>query len=341
MFAHRLPRLLFVVLALAFSVNALRADYRGAIVIDAANGSVLHEENADAASPPASVTKLMTFLVAHDAIAAGRIRLDTPVTANAADQAMGGTQVFLAAGETFTVEELLFAVMIESANDAAHALAIPVAGSREAFVAAMNARAKSLGMRNTVFRTPHGLPPSTRDSADGDLTTPRDLSLLARELVTKTDVLRYSSVRARLFGAGVRAQPQPMRNHNKLITTVEGCDGLKTGFTRAAGFCLVATAQRGTKRVIVAVMGSPDAKTRDAHVKRLVEEGFAKIPADSVFSGAPVPLTPVGVTPLPGGATPVTPVTPVAPGASGASSSAPQPEAAEEDATVRFVLPKR
>jgi D-alanyl-D-alanine carboxypeptidase len=335
MFAARLPRLLSIFIALALAAGALRADYRGALVLDAASGAVLHEENADAASPPASVTKLMTFLVVHDAVAAGRIRLDTPVTANAADQAMGGTQVFLASGETFPVEELLYAVMIESANDAAHALAIPVAGSREAFVAAMNARAQSLGMRNTVFRTPHGLPPSTRDSSDGDLTTPRDLALLARELVTKTDVLRYSSMRARLFGAGVRAQPQPMRNHNKLIATVEGCDGLKTGFTRAAGFCLVATAQRGTKRVIVAVMGSPDAKTRDAHVTRLIEEGFAKIPVESVFTGAPVSITPVGIAPLPVGVTPVTPLAP------GASASTPDPEVEEEDATVRFVLPKR
>lgn len=328
MFAVRLPRAFAFLLSLVLATSALRADYRGALVLDAASGAVLHEENADAVSPPASVTKLMTFLVVHDAIAAGRIRLDTPVTANAADQAMGGTQVYLAAGETFTVEELLYAVMIESANDAAHALAIPVSGSREAFVAAMNERARAIGMRNTVFRTPHGLPPSSRSAADGDLTTPRDLALLGRELVGKTDVLRYSSVRARLFGEGVRAQPQPMRNHNKLITTVEGCDGLKTGFTRAAGFCLVATAQRGTKRVIVAVMGSPDAKTRDAHVRRLIEEGFAKIPADSVFAGAPVPLAPIPAT----GVTPVTPVSPVTPGAN---------PAPEEDSTVRFVLPKR
>jgi len=303
-------------LTLALLGSLARADYRGALVLDAASGAILHEENADAPSPPASVTKLMTFLIVHDAIAAGRIRLDTPVTANAADQSMGGTQVFLAAGETLPVEELLFAVMVESANDAAHALAIPVAGSREAFVAAMNARAQALGMRNTVFRTPHGLPPSSRDASDGDLTTPRDLALLARELVSKTDVLRYSSVRARLFGEGVRTTPQPMRNHNKLITTVEGCDGLKTGFTRAAGFCLVATAQRGTKRVIVAVMGSPDAKTRDAHVRRLIEEGFAKIPETSVFTGAPVSLTPVEAI----------------------SKSQPK---ADETPSVRFVLPPR
>jgi D-alanyl-D-alanine carboxypeptidase (penicillin-binding protein 5/6) len=312
-------------LLLAFSATALRADFRGAIVLDAASGAVLHEENADAVSPPASVAKLMTFLVVHDALAAGRLRLDTPVTANAADESMGGTQVYLAAGETFPVEELLHALMVESANDAAHALCIPAAGSREAFVAAMNARAAQLGMRNTVFRSPHGLPPASRKPDDGDLTTPRDLALLARELVTRTDVLRYSSVRARLFGEGIRPTPQPMRNHNKLLLSVEGCDGLKTGFTRAAGFCLVATAQRGNQRVIVAVMGSPDAKTRDAHVARLINEGFAKIPAGSVFTGAPVAVTPVA--PATSAPVPVSPVAPAAP--------------AEDDATVRFVIPKR
>jgi D-alanyl-D-alanine carboxypeptidase len=318
-----LARLLAASLALV-AVSITRADYKGAIVLDAASGAVLHEENADAVSPPASVTKLMTFLVVHDALAASQIQLATPITATAADQSMGGTQVNLAAGETFTVEELLYAVMIESANDAAHAF-VAIAGGREAFVARMNARAQALGMTHTVFRSPHGLPPSSRNPADGDLTSPRDLAILARELVSHTDVLRYSSVRVRPFGQGVRAEPLPMRNHNKLLASVEGCDGLKTGYTRSAGFCLVATAQRGSKRVIVAVMGSPDAKTRDNHVKRLIEEGFAKIPADSVFTGAPTAVAPVPVE----AATSVVPV-----GASGAAAPA-------EEAGVRFVLPAK
>ena len=296
--------------------SALLADFNGYAVMDAATGTILAEENADLAAPPASITKLMTYLVTHDAIVAGRINLATPVTANAADQSMGGTQVFLAVGETFPVEQLLQATMVASANDAAHALVIPVAGSREAFIAAMNARAQTLGMRNTVFRSPHGLPPSSRKLADGDITTPRDLALLARELVTHTDVLRYSSTRTGFFGEGIRPTPQPMKNHNALLLTVPGCDGLKTGFTRAAGFCLVATAQRGTKRVIVAIIGSPDAKTRDAHTARLIEEGFAKIPDTSVFVASPV----TGVAPVE--------TMPVSPSAN------------EEVPAVRFVLPK-
>ncbi|TAG28864.1 MAG: D-alanyl-D-alanine carboxypeptidase [Verrucomicrobia bacterium] len=311
---------------LAIPLAGLRAEFQGAIAMDAANGNILIEENPDDASPPASVVKLMTFLVVHDALASGRVQLSTPVTANSTDQSMGGTQVFLSAGETFSVEELLYATMIESANDAAHALAIPVAGSREAFVAQMNARAQGLGMKNTVFRSPHGLPPASRDLADSDISSPRDLALLARELVTHTDALRYSSVRARLFGEGVRPKPQPLRNHNKLLASVEGCDGLKTGFTRSAGFCLVATAQRGTKRVIVAVTGSPDAKTRDAHVARLIDEGFAKIPDSSVFIGGP--------------ATPVVLVVKRSP-ASPEAPSAPETAPEEETPTVRFVMPSK
>lgn len=312
---------------LTATAPALGAGYKGAIVIDAATGNTLFEDNPDFVSPPASVTKLMTFLVVHDALAAGRLSLSTPVTANAVDQSMGGTQVHLAAGETFTVEELLYAVMVESANDAAQALTHAAASGREEFVARMNARAKSLGMTNTVFRSPHGLPPSTRQIADGDLTTPRDLALLSRELVLRTDVLRYAAVRTRPFGAGVRAQPQPMLNHNKLLGKVEGADGLKTGFTRGAGFCLAATAQRGGRRVIAVTMGGDTARERDLRISQLIEQAFPLVPASSVFQGhadSPVVAAP-----------PASPIT-TAP----AQPTAPAPE---EDAppTVRFVPPPR
>lgn len=317
--AYLLRHLLFLTL-LPLAAGALRADYRGAIVIDAATGSVVSEENADVVSPPASVTKLMTFLVVHDALAAGKIQLSTPVPVAVEDAKTGGTQVWLDPRESFAVEDLLYALMIQSANDAASALARASAGSREAFVAQMNARARSLGMTHTTFRSPHGLPPASRKIAEGDLTSPRDLALLSRELLLHTDVLKYSSVRTREFGTGVRAKPVVMNNHNHLLASVAGCDGLKTGFTNAAGFCLAATAQRDGKRIIVVVMGSPDRKTRDAHVRRLIEEGFAKLPATSIFNAAPT-----GVIPLPDAATQVQPVAP-------AGESAPK---------VEFKLPGR
>jgi D-alanyl-D-alanine carboxypeptidase (penicillin-binding protein 5/6) len=312
-----IPALLLSIAALL--APSVRADYKGAIVVDAATGSVLSEENADVVSPPASVTKLMTFLVVHDALASGKIRLDTPVQVAVEDSKTGGTQVWLDPRETFPVEDLLYALMIQSANDAASALARASAGSREAFVARMNARAASLGMTHTTFRSPHGLPPASRKIAEGDLTSPRDLALLSRELLLHTDVLTYTSVKTREFGAGVRPKAVVMNNHNHLLGAVAGCDGLKTGFTNAAGFCLAATAQRDAKRIIVVVMGSPDRKTRDAHVRRLIEEGFSKVPSTSVFNGPPVAVTPVAITPVAAGVAPIS----------------------DDPPAVRFVLPKR
>ena len=275
------------------ATTVLRADYKGAIVMDAATGEVLYAENADNISPPASVTKLMTFLLVQEAIAAGKISLATPVAITAEDARIGGTQVWLDTRETFPVEELLHALIIQSANDAASALARASAGSRAAFVAQMNARAAALGMSHTTFRTPHGLPPTNRVIAEGDLTSPRDLALLSRELLLHTDVVKYTAIKVRDFGTGVRPAPVVMRNHNKLLGTVDGVDGLKTGFTNAAGFCLAATAQRGGKRLIVVVMGSPASKTRDARVTELINTWFPKLPATSVFTGPPVAVNPI------------------------------------------------
>lgn len=281
---------LLVLLALPLwggSAAAATADYRGALVMDAANGNVIFADEADRPNPPASVTKLMTFLVVHDAIRAGTIGLDTPVTVTREDAGMGGTQVWLEAGESFPVEELLYALLIQSANDAAHALARTARGSVPAFVAEMNRRAQELGMTQTTFRTPHGLPPRSRKSSDGDLTSARDLARLSRELLLHTDVLKYTAVRERAFRPG---QPPPreviMRNHNHLLAKVRGVDGLKTGFTAAAGFCLAATAEREGRRLIVVVVGSPDAKSRDIKVAELIERYLAR-PADlAVFPAA-------------------------------------------------------
>jgi D-alanyl-D-alanine carboxypeptidase (penicillin-binding protein 5/6) len=256
------------------------APYLGAIVTDAATGKVIFEDNADAITPPASMTKLMTFAVLHDQLVSGALTLQTPVTANAADAKMGGTQVWLKEKETFPVEELIYAMMIQSANDAAHALARTAAGSTEAFVELMNAKARALGMTRTTFRTPHGLPPADRRKADGDLSTPRDYAILSRYLLLETDVTKYTSVRSRPFGANRPNGPVTMNNHNHLLGKVAGLDGLKTGFTNGASFCLAATAERNGRRVIVVAMGSPDTKTRDLKVSELIERGFAALPPE-------------------------------------------------------------
>ncbi len=280
-------RLLPFLLSFSLAVTGLQAAqvarpaYVGAIVVDADSGQVLFEDRADTVSPPASMTKLMTFAVVHDRIAAGVLRLDTPVTVTAEDSRIGGTQVWLKQGETFAVEELIYAMLIQSGNDTAHALARTAAGSSAAFVELMNAKARELGMNHTTFRTPHGLPPANRRTADGDLTTPRDFATLSRWLLQHTDVTKFTGVRQRSFGAGQRTADRviAMTNHNHLLGKVAGVDGLKTGFTNGAGYCLAATAERGGRRVIAVVMGSPDSKTRDLKVMELLERGFAAAPA--------------------------------------------------------------
>jgi D-alanyl-D-alanine carboxypeptidase (penicillin-binding protein 5/6) len=260
-----------------FAAKAAPAEqiYKGAIIVDAASGRVLFEDNADVISPPASVTKLMTYLVVHDLIQAGTLSLQTPVTVTAADSKIGGTQVWLKQGETFPLEELLYALMIQSANDAAYALARTAAGTVPAFVERMNAKARELGMSQTTYRTPHGLPPSNRKTSEGDLTSPRDLAKLSQYLIGHTDVLRYTSVKIRPFRDGQPTGRIEMRNHNHLLGAVAGVDGLKTGYTAGAGFCLAATAQRNGKRIMAVIMGSSDRKTRDIKMAELIERGFA------------------------------------------------------------------
>jgi D-alanyl-D-alanine carboxypeptidase (penicillin-binding protein 5/6) len=252
--------------------------YKGAIIVDAATGKALFADNADESSPPASMTKLMTFAVLQDAIRRGTVSLDTPVRIVPADTRTQPSIIGLKPGETFPLEELVYAMMIPSANDAAQTVARVVAGSVPAFVDLMNAKARDLGMTRTTFRTPNGLPVRGRRVADGDLTTPRDFAILCRYVLQKTNVLKYTSVRTRNFGTGYRFPPTPMTNHNHLLGRIEGVDGLKTGFTNGAGFCLATTAQRGGRRIIVVLMDSPDSKSRDLKVAELIDRGFSLLP---------------------------------------------------------------
>jgi D-alanyl-D-alanine carboxypeptidase (penicillin-binding protein 5/6) len=152
----------------------------------------------------------------------------------------------------------------------------------------MNAKARALGMSNTTFRSPHGLPPTSRRIAEGDLTSPRDFAVLCRHLLQNTDVLTYTAARARDFGLNRPGGPQRMENHNKLLGKVDGVDGLKTGYTAGAGYCLSATAQRNGRRVIVVIMGSfgkdgaiDKGRTRDLRTADLIEKGFAALPVGS------------------------------------------------------------
>lgn len=318
--ALRRPVLFFCLLLTAVALPAKprasrpaaeEGSFKGAITIDAATGNVLYESNADIVSPPASMTKLMTFLVVSDKLQSGALTLQTQVQITPEDSRIGGTQVYLDPKESFTVEELIYAMMIQSANDAAHALARTAGGSIPAFVELMNAKARALGLTHTTFRSPHGLPPSNRRIEDGDLTTPRDFAKICREALLKTDVLKYTSVKERDFGPSRPKGPQHMINHNKLLGKVAGVDGLKTGFTNGAGYCLSATAQRNGRRIIVVIMGAfgpggaiDKGKSRDLKTVELIERAFSSLPPTTpefkalatAQSGAVSPLTAAPLT---------------------------------------------
>ncbi|MBQ7252045.1 MAG: D-alanyl-D-alanine carboxypeptidase [Kiritimatiellae bacterium] len=258
---------LFLSLAAAASAASIaRSPYVGAIVVDAADGRVLFEDRADAAAYPASCLKLMDLMLVLDRVADGRLSLSGEVTASRAASQMGGSQVYLAEGEHFPLEDMLYALMIQSANDAALAIAEHVAGTREGFVSLMNQKAKELGMATTRFHSPHGLPPGKGQQPD--VSTPRDFAKLCTALLREhPEALRYTSETYRVF----RQNPLfEMRSHNHLLGSVGGCDGLKTGYFRDAGYSIAATAARDGRRAIVVVMGSPTREERDAKARELL-----------------------------------------------------------------------
>ena len=279
----------------AKSTGIARNPYLGAIVIDAATGRVLFEEGADVRAYPASVLKLMDLLIVLETIQGGRLSLTDPVTVSARAATTGGSQVWLAEKEVFTVEELLYALMIQSANDAAVALAEKVAGSTEAFVDLMNRRARELGMQQTTFHSVHGLPPGKGQQPD--VTTPRDFALLCRAVLRHPQALGYTSTRERAFRPAGGPKMVLMRTHNHLLADLAGCDGLKTGYYTVAGFSIAATASRNGQRVVAVVMGSTDRKVRDERARQLIERGFSALGSSPVAANPPTAAVP----PLPPG----------------------------------------
>jgi len=256
-----------------------RNPYVGAIVVEAATGKVLFENEADAKGYPASVLKLMDLLIILEKVERGQLSFQDQVPVSAKASKTGGSQVWLAERESFTLDEMLYALMVRSANDAAVALSEKVGGSTEGFVELMNQKAKELGMNSTVFHSVHGLPPAP--GQHHDVTTARDLTILCREVLKHPDTLRYTSTRERPFRPNAGPKTVVMRTHNHLMARIEGCDGLKTGYIAQAGFSIAVTAQRNGHRIIAVVLGSSDLKTRDTKAAELVAKGFASL------SGAP------------------------------------------------------
>jgi len=264
--------------------------YLGAIVIDADTGKVIAEDHADAKGYPASMIKLMNLLVILDAVRAEHLSLDEPVTVSARVSRMGGSQVYLKEKEVFPVEELIYAMMIQSANDAALALAVHYTGSMEVFVELMNKKAQKIGMENTAFYSVHGLPPSGKNLPD--VTTARDMAKLSRELLKYPEALKYTSIKVREFRPDAE-EPFIMRTHNHLLKDFEGCDGLKTGYFNAAGFSISATARKKGVRAIAVVLGSASSKERDKQARLLLSKGLMDIlinpPAPVIVEKGPEP----------------------------------------------------
>ena len=242
--------------------------YRGYVVMEAVTGKIIKSDHPDIKVEPASVSKLMLVAVTFDFIKQGKAKLDETVTTSRKAAKMGGSQVFLKEGEKFPLNELLYAILIQSANDACVAVAEHLAGSTDAFVDLMNKKARDLGMKNTHFVSVSGLyiKPSVHD-----VTTPRDMAILARYLILKhPEILKYTSVKVR----GFRSNTFVMRSHNHLLKHFRGMDGLKTGYYHRAGYNLVATAKRGDQRFIVSLFGSSTSKLRNKKITELLEFAF-------------------------------------------------------------------
>ena len=260
---------------------------RAAVLVDQGTGTVLYEKDADRQMPIASITKVMTLLLTFEALHNGQLTLDTPVPVSEHAASMGGSQVWLEPGEHFTLDEMLRAICVSSANDAAVAVAELVGGSEEAFVARMNAKAAELGMTGTTFKNACGL------DTEGHLSTARDVAVMSRAILRECpEVLHYSGI----WTDTLRGGETMLVNTNKLLRRYEGITGLKTGTTGGAGVCLSASASRDGLDLIAVVLGSNSSAERFDAATRLLDYGFANYEAAPLpdLSGRPLYLDVTG-----------------------------------------------
>ena len=263
------------VLAAAPVNSGLQLECRAAILMEPETGRVLYEKAPDERMPIASITKLMTLLLTFEAIRGGKLTLDTPVPVSEHAYHMGGSQIWLEPGEQFTLDEMLKAICVSSANDAAVAVAELVGGSETAFVQQMNARAAELGMEHTTFCNACGL------DTEGHLSTARDVAIMSRTILnTCPEVLHYTGI----WTDTLRGGQTQLVNTNKLLRRYNGITGLKTGTTGGAGVCITASATRDGLDLIAVVLGAPSSKERFEAATTLLDYGFA------VYRAAPVPL---------------------------------------------------
>ena len=283
-----LAGILAAVLALAIMPMAraetLAVESEACLLMEKTTGEVLYAVNEHEQLEPASVTKVMTLLLVMEAIDAGTLRYDDMVTASAHACSMGGSQIWLKENERMSVEDMLKAVCVASANDCSMALAEHLAGSEAAFVEQMNRRAKELGMNDTVFRNPTGLP------AEGHVTSAYDIAVMSRELILNhPDIRTYTTI----WTDTLRNGEFDLSNTNKLIRYYDGATGLKTGSTDAAQYCLAATAERDGMELIAVILKSPTSTQRFESAKVLLNYGFAAYGLADIQPPAPLGRVPV------------------------------------------------
>ncbi len=265
------------ILATAVTAGSASAEKYASIVIDLETGQVLHARHADEARYPASLTKAMTLYMLFDALKSGELRLNERLTVSRHAASQPPSSLRLRVGSTITIKDAIYALVTKSANDVAVVVAERLGGTESRFATLMTVKARSMGMTNTTFKNASGLPDSQQ------LSTARDMAILAeRVLVDHADYYGYFSNTKFKWGRAV------YKNHNGLIGRVEGVDGIKTGYTRASGFNLMASAKRRGRRVIAVMYGGSTARSRDQHVTDLIEAAYASF--DAPREGDPVLL---------------------------------------------------
>ncbi|WP_033828498.1 D-alanyl-D-alanine carboxypeptidase family protein [Bacillus andreraoultii] len=256
---------------------SLADNAKSAILIERDTGAVLFEKNSDEKLSPASMTKIMTMLLIMEALDEGKIQLKEKVRTSEYAASMGGSQIFLEEGEEMTVEELLLAISLGSANDASVALAEKIAGSERNFVEMMNEKAKELGLKNTKFQNSTGLP------ANDHYSSAKDMALLAKELLKHENITKYTSQ----YESYLRENTDKkfwLVNTNRLVKFYPGVDGLKTGYTNEAKYCLTATAKKNDMRVIAVVFGASTSKERNKQITQMFDYAFSQFETKQFYA---------------------------------------------------------
>lgn len=264
---------ILIVLLFPFKVNAsntlLAENAKSAIMLESTTGEIIFEKNSHERFNPASMTKMMSMLLIVEAIENNVIKWDDIVTISENASSMGGSQILLETNEKMSVEDLFKGVAIASGNDAVVALAEKVAGTESMFVKMMNDKAKELNLKDTNFMNPHGLDEQNHYSSA------YDMSIIARELVKHEKVIKYTSIYEDYLRKNTDREIW-LVNTNKLVRFYDGVDGLKTGYTNLAGYCLTATAKKDNMRIITVVMGEPDSKVRNKEVSEMLDYAYAQ-----------------------------------------------------------------